>query len=235
MNWNTKKEFDPKATDFGGRDVYVAIEGVIGVGKTSLTRLLRDRWQAQAVFEGFETNPFLTQGFYDDREAHGFNTELFFLLTRFRQQKQVLEQSGPVVGDYIFEKNWIFARMNLKDEDKRIYENVYRAFVPELRRPDLVVLLQADLETLLRRIYFRDREFERSLSPEYLEKLSNEYYRFFSSFVEAPILRIQTSGLDFVNDPNDLDKVCSLIEDRLSGQVQLPLTQSQSEKTEVHV
>lgn len=205
------------------KDSFIAVEGNIGVGKTSLTRLLRDRWKAHAGFEVFEDNPFLTRGFYNDRDQHAFNTEIFFLLTRFRQQQGLVEKKGPVVCDYLFDKNWIFARMNLEGEDRETYRSVYESFQPQLRRPDLVVLLEADLETLLRRIYFRDREFERSLSPAYLERLSNEYYSFFSSYEQAPVLRVPCSGLDFVSDPEDLEQVCGMIENRLSGQVQLSL------------
>jgi len=184
---------------------------------------LKRRWAVEAHLEVFEQNPFLTQGFYEDPQSRAFNTEVFFLLTRFKQQKNLVERSGTLVSDYIFQKNWIFAQMNLSGEDKQIYHELYDSFQAKLRKPDLVVLLQADLETLLRRIYFRDREFERALSPDYLEKLAAEYYRFFASYSEAPVLRVQTSGLDFVKDPGDLEKVCTVIEQRIRGQVQLSL------------
>ena len=207
---------------------YVVIEGVIGVGKTSMARMLSQRWQAQTCFEIFEENPFLTGGFYKNTPEFAFNTEVFFLLSRFRQQRGLnssLENPVPslFVSDYFFEKNSIFAQLNLKDEDLAIYLSLYERFLPEIRTPDLVVFLQADLETLMRRIYFRDREFERSLSPTYLENLMNEYYRFFSSYTKAPVLTIPTTGLDFVNDPADFKKICSVIEERLSGKVQLSL------------
>ena len=147
--------------------------------------------------------PFLTNGFYEDTTRFAFNTELFFLLSRFRQQQQLKQAKGLIISDYFFEKNAIFAKMNLKAEDHRIFNDVYQRFLPEVRQPDLIILLKADLESLMRRIYFRDRRFERSLSPSYLEGLMNEYTQFFSSYTNVPILTIPTAGLDFVNDPRD--------------------------------
>jgi deoxyguanosine kinase len=206
---------------------YIVVEGVIGVGKTSMAKMLSQRWEAQretqTCFEIFEENPFLTGGFYKNTPEFAFNTEIFFLLSRFRQQRALNAMENLVVSDYFFEKNWIFAQLNLKGADLEIYKALYDRFMPEIRTPDLIVFLQADLETLMRRIYFRDREFERSLSPTYLESLMNKYYRFFSTYTKAPVLTIQTNGLDFVNDPADFRKMAALIEERISGQVQLSL------------
>lgn len=206
-------------------DRLIVIEGGIGVGKTSLTRMLANRWQADSYFEEFEDNPFLTGGFYKNTDLLAFNTEMFFLISRYRQQKALSQKKGLLVSDYLFEKNWIFAQMNLKEEDLETYQKVYESFLPQVRKPDLIVFLKADLETLLRRIYFRDREFERSLSPTYLERLIHEYYRFFSTYKEVPILTVEAGNLDFVNDSKDFDRTCTAIEDRLSGQIQLSLEQ----------
>lgn len=241
MNSDTRKSFSQKAKlnkkpeirkDWASKDLLVAVEGVIGVGKTSLVRMLKDHWELGAHFEVFERNPFLTQGFYDDQKTHAFNTEVFFLLSRLRQHRHLSKTSGPQFVDYLFNKGWIFAKMNLNPEDFEIYERLYQSFSPLARTPDLVVLLQADLETLLRRIYFRDREFERSLSSEYLEKLNNCYYEYFSQYSEAPVLRITTSGADFVNDPEDFKKICDLIDERLAGRVQLPLKSRRPDTSE---
>lgn len=230
MNGDTRNAFLEKAVvrENSPENKFIVVEGVIGVGKTSLARLLRDRWMAQTYFENFEQNPFLTRGFYEDQANMAFNTEIFFLLNRFRQQRDINKQQGLVLSDYLFEKSWIFAQMNLSADDREIFHDTYKSFTSQVRRPDLVVLLQTDLETLLRRIYFRDREFERNLSPAYLENLNDQYYQFFSSYNEAPVLRIQTSGLDFVNDPGDLEKICVMIEDRVKGQVQLSFKSSSS-------
>lgn len=236
MSFDTRKQFIEKANiplsatiqaksikEQLGRDVYVTFEGVIGVGKTSLVRLLQSRWMCQSLFEIFESNPFLTRGFYEDQKAHGFNTEIFFLLSRFRQQEKIAEQNGSLITDYLFHKNWIFAQMNLTGTDLEIFKITYENFSKNIRKPDLVVLLEADLETILRRIYFRDREFERAISPAYIERLLGEYYRYFSSYSDAPVLRVNTCGMDFVHDPEDFQKLAHMIEDRLRGSVQLPL------------
>ena len=227
----TSKSSEKSTThpQFGSK--LILIEGAIGVGKTSLTRLLADRWNCRSFFEVFEENPFLTGGFYEKPGSHAFNTETFFLLSRFRQQQELLKSPELTVSDYMFEKSAIFASLNLQGKDLDIYQSVYEKFASEVRTPDLIVFLQADLETLLRRIYFRDRRFERSLSPAYLEKLMNEYYRFFTSYTKAPVLTIPTSGMDFVSETEDFRKIAALIEERLSGKVQLSLrTQGRSRK-----
>jgi len=243
MTTDTRKEFLEKArlphnervgSNWLGRDFYVALEGVIGVGKTSLTRMLQYRWGCEGIFEGCEQNPFLTRGFYQDQKTHGFNTEIFFLLTRFRQQEPLAQFEGSLVSDYLFQKNWVFAQMNLSGTDLDIFKITYDNFIKHVRQPDLVVLLEADLETILRRIYFRDREFERSLSAAYIEKLSAEYYRYFSGFDASHVLRINTCGMDFVQDPQDFLKVANAIEERLKGVRQLRLEQGRERNPTPH-
>lgn len=226
-NPNLAKKFSSSqktSSPFNLNGKTIAIEGAIGVGKTSLTRLLADRWKAEICLEGFEENPFLTGGFYKNPSELAFNTEVFFLLSRYRQLKNLQRTESAMLTDYVFAKNLIFASMNLTPKDFEIFKAVYDRFDADVSTPDLVVLLQADLETLLRRIYFRDREFERSISPNYLENLVNSYYRYFSAYTKAPLITIQTSGLDFVNDVDDFQKVASLIEARLNGEFQLPLS-----------
>jgi len=242
MTLDTRKNFSEKVelsrpseipTGLKGKDLLIAVEGVIGVGKSSLVRLLKDHWKVSSQFETFEQNPFLTQGFYTNKQKHAFDTEVFFLLSRLRQHRALLHSTGVQLIDYFFDKSWIFAQMNLSPEDLEIYRNLYESFKPQTRKPDLVVLLQADLETLVRRIYFRDREFERSLHANYLEVLSNQYYEYFSQYAEAPVLRISTTGTDFVNNPEDLKRICNLIDERLRGTVQLRLGRS-TEQVEQH-
>lgn len=206
---------------FGQR--MIAVEGVIGVGKTSLVRLLGNRWKASPVFEVFEENPFLTGGFYDNQKLLGFNTEVFFLLSRFRQLRSLGAERGLQISDYLFEKSALFAEMNLDIQDWELFKRVFDQLQPQTRRPDLVVYLKADLETLLRRIYFRDRTFERSISNQYIETLSAKYDRFFETYTDAPVLTLDVSKMDFVSHPEDFNRICGLIEDRLSGQVQLSL------------
>lgn len=232
MTFDTRKSFsdkaqlskNPQTPDFlVGRDLLVAVEGVIGVGKTSLVRMLKDHWHLGAHYEIFEKNPFLIQGFYEDQKANAFDTEVFFLLSRLRQHQAFQPLQGVHLVDYLFDKSWIFAQMNLPTGDQELFSQLYESFKPRTRKPDLVILLQADLETLMRRIYFRDREFERSLSPNYLEKLSNAYYEYFTQYSEAPVLRIPTTGADFVNDPEDFKAICNVLEERIRGRVQLSL------------
>jgi deoxyguanosine kinase len=217
------RDFSASENAKAGLPRYIAVEGVIGVGKTSLTRLLANRWHAEICLEGFEENPFLTGGFYKNTSELAFNTEVFFLLSRFRQQRQLPRHEKTLITDYVFDKNLVFAKMNLSEDDFSIFQSVYEKFEQNIRVPDLVVLLQADLETVMRRIYFRDREFERSISPDYIENLLSSYYRYFSSYTKAPVITVQTSGLDFVNDIEDFQKVCTLIESRLNGEIQLSL------------
>lgn len=200
---------------------YVIIEGPIGVGKTSLSRLLTDRWGAKPLFETFEDNPFLTGGFYDDRESYAFNTEIFFLLSRYRQLQNL--PHTPLVSDYFFEKNKLFAEMNLKKEDLETYLTLYHSFESKVPTPDLVVYLDASVQTLVNRIYMRDRHFERSMPSNYLLELSQRYRDFFLSYDKAPVLTISTEGMDFVRDPQHFNKLVGQIEDRLLGYRQLTL------------
>ncbi len=204
-------------------DQIVAIEGPLGVGKTSLVRLLSAKWSAPSHFEVFEENPFLTGGFYENQKSLAFNTEIFFLLSRFRQQRGLIDQKGIQICDYIFPKSALFAQMNLEAADFEIFSKVYEQLMPQLKKPSLVVYLHADIETLLRRIYFRDRKFERAISSRYVESLVQSYHRFFANYTEVPMISVDTTTLDFVTSQNDFRKISALIEERLSGQVQLSL------------
>lgn len=202
----------------------VVIEGAIGVGKTSLARLLADRWKCHSLFENFEDNIFLTSGFYEERDRYAFNTEIFFLIARFKQWRALQDPKETRVTDYFFDKNWIFSRLNLDPEDWSIYENLYAEFAKQVSAPDLVVYLTADIDTLRKRVYQRDRSFERSMSKDYHEHLDEAYKRYFLSYKKAPVLRINTELVDFVNNPQDLEKVASMIEERLQGHHQLSLS-----------
>ncbi len=206
------------------KDKTIAIEGPIGVGKTSLARLLADRWKCATVFESFEDNTFLTGGFYDQRETYAFNTEIFFLLSRFKQLR--VERSSPEtrVTDYFFDKNWIFSKLNLNDDDWSIYQTLYREFEKRLAPPDLVVYLTAEMDTLRKRVYLRDRSFERSMSKNYLEDLHDAYKGYFRTYDKAPVIRISTDNFDFVNNTQDFQRIAALVEDRLQGHQQLSLS-----------
>lgn len=181
---------------------YVVIEGVIGVGKTALTRLLGERRGVATFFEKFEENPFLSN-FYSDRARYAFQTEVFFLLNRYRQQQSEVQpavRSGNVAGDYLFAKTRLFAGINLYGDELALFEQIYDALNKQVARPDLVVYLQASLDTLMARIYQRDRSFERNMDPRYIDRLSRVYERFFEEYSDTPVLRIQTDHLDLISD-----------------------------------
>jgi deoxyadenosine/deoxycytidine kinase len=188
---------------------YVTIEGCIGVGKTTLTHLLTQALQARTVLEIVEENPFLPD-FYKDKTAHAFKTQMFFLLSRFKQQEALLQGdlfAGAVVSDYLFAKDRIFAELTLSPSEMSLYDQIFRALASKVRSPDLVVYLHAPMETILERIARRGRSFEKDIDRGYLEDLVNAYGRFFSSYDEAPVLMIDTSDLNFPARDTDLHVV----------------------------
>ncbi len=181
---------------------YIVVEGVIGVGKTSLCRLLAETLPARLNLEVVEENPFLPR-FYEDREANAFVTQMFFLLSRYRQQQQLkqLDLFGQkVVSDYLFAKDRIFANINLADDELRLYEHVAEILEERVPRPDLVVYLQASTEELLRRIAWRGRSYEQDMDPEYIETLNEAYTYFFFHYEETPLLVVNCNELDFVRN-----------------------------------
>lgn len=188
---------------------YVTVEGCIGVGKTTLTHLLSGALGARTVLEVVEENPFLAD-FYKDQAAHAFKTQMFFLLSRFKQQ-EALQQGdlfdGVVVSDYLFAKDRIFAELTLSPSEMALYDQIFRALRDRLRSPDLVVYLHAPMELILERIARRGRAFEKDIDRGYLESLVDAYGRFFASYDEAPVLMIDTADLNFPARNGDLDVV----------------------------
>jgi deoxyadenosine/deoxycytidine kinase len=195
------------------RQRYIVVEGPIGVGKTSLTRALSKRFGARSVFELVEENPFLAS-FYQDRNKHAFQTQLFFLLSRFKQQQELFQQdlfSQVTVSDYLFAKDRIFASITLDPNELALYERVYEHLGPRVMKPDLVIYLQARLDVLLARIRKRGREFERKFDPEYLAELARTYNDFFHRYEETPLLVINTSDIDFVESEKDFEELIRAI------------------------
>jgi deoxyguanosine kinase len=192
---------------------YIVVEGPIGVGKTSLTRALCKRFRARGIFESVEENPFLAS-FYQDRNKFAFQTQLFFLLSRFKQQQDLFQQdlfSQVTVSDYLFAKDRIFASITLDSNELSLYERIYGLLGPRVMKPDLVIYLQARLEVLLARIKKRGREFERKFDAEYLAELSRTYNDFFHRYQETPLLVINTSDLDFVDSEEDFEELIRAI------------------------
>src|SRR5256885_799451 len=188
---------------------YIVVEGPIGVGKTTLTRALSKRFGARSVFEIVEENPFLAN-FYQDRNKFAFQTQLFSLLSRFKQQQELFQQdlfSQVTVSDYLFAKDRIFASITLDPNELARYERIYQMLGPRVMKPDLVIYLQARLDVLLARIKKRGREFERKFDSEYLSELSRTYNDFFHRYEETPLLIINTSDLDFVDNEEDFDEL----------------------------
>ncbi|CAN5854132.1 deoxynucleoside kinase [soil metagenome] len=209
---------------------HFAVEGAIGVGKTSLVHRLHGEWGGTRFLEIVEGNPFLTGGFYQDMTGLAFETEMFFLLSRFRQQRAVataMEGDGArVLADYVFEKNRIFAALTLSARDLAIWQRLYDVLAAEACRPDLTVYLKADVYVLMDRIRVRNRPFERDLEPDYMARLVEAYDRF---FLEWPgrLLVIDVSRLDFVSSEADFAAVRALVEHKAAeiegGQRELAL------------
>lgn len=200
------------------RPRYIAIEGPIGVGKTTLAQLLGDRMGARLVLEPVEENPFLA-GFYADRRKHAFQTQVFFLLSRFQQQ-QALAQGDlfgqSTVADYLFAKDRIFASMTLSADELTLYERVFDLVGPRVVKPDLVVYLQARTEVLGARIRRRGREFERHLDAGYLDALSRAYNDYFFHYEDTPLLVVNASDLD-LEDAAQADALLNVIRRHRKG------------------
>lgn len=198
---------------------YIVIEGVIGVGKTTLTRLLAKPFKADVLLEVVEENPFLSS-FYGDRARYAFQTQTFFLLSRFKQQSgEVVARAGhsSLLSDYLFAKNDIFARQNLSAAELELWTQLYQTLAERVPRPDLVVYLQADIETLMARIALRDRPFERDMDRQYIADLRDAYDAFFASYTETPLLTVATDALNLVRDPQARTQVVGQIRAALAG------------------
>lgn len=198
---------------------YVAIEGPIGVGKTSLAHLLSRELKARLILEKVEENPFL-KDFYKDPKKYAFQAQIFFLLSRYRQQLELTQEdlfSRITISDYFFPKDRIFAHLNLDEKELSLYEQIYSLLKTELPRPDLVIYLQASTEALLQRIRSRGREYERGISREYLEELNKSYNNFFFHYNDSPLFVIETTGIDFVKNRADLEDLLIHIKARHKG------------------
>ncbi|MBJ12855.1 MAG: deoxynucleoside kinase [Candidatus Marinimicrobia bacterium] len=198
---------------------YIAIEGPIGVGKTSLAKLMTARLGARLVLEEFEENPFLPD-FYIDPERYGFQTQLFFLLQRYRQQQELRQVDmfqNLLVTDYMFVKDRLFASLNLNEKEMSLYDTVANLLERNVIKPDLVIYLQSNTDTLMKNISLRGREMEKDIAFEYIDALNQVYTEYFFRYQDSPLVIINTSNIDFVNNSKDLDEVINFIRQPISG------------------
>ena len=194
---------------------YIVVEGPIGVGKTSLAQRLAEHIGADALLEKPQENPFLAR-FYQDPQRHAMSTQLFFLFQRInevRDQAQMDLFNTRTVSDYLFEKDALFARLNLSEDEYKLYQNIYQSLAPQAPTPDLVIYLQASTDTLIERVRRRGRNYERAVTNEYLIRLGNSYGEFFHHYEDAPLMMVNSENLNFVD--NDLD--FKLFLERLEG------------------
>ncbi len=185
---------------------FIAIEGVIGAGKTSLAKLLAERKNARIVLEEFEDNPFLPK-FYEERERYAFQTQLAFLASRFKQQQNMMTKDlfhQLTISDYIFDKDRIFARLNLDEDELALYDTIYNIMAGIAPQPDLIIFIQSSVERLIDNIDKRGRSYERHITPDYLKELNDAYNHFFYHYTRSPLITINATEIDFVNNPDHL-------------------------------
>ena len=198
---------------------YIALEGPIGVGKTSLAQMLSRELGARLILEDFEDNPFLPD-FYNDPERFAFQTQLFFLLQRYRQQQELRQVDmfqKLLVTDYMFVKDRLFASLNLNEKEMQLYDTVANLLERNVIKPDLVIYLQADTDLLMRNIAKRGRAMENNITWEYIDALNQVYTEYFFRYQETPLVIINTNNIDFVKNESDLQEVINYIRQPVSG------------------
>ena len=198
---------------------YIALEGPIGVGKTSLAQMLSRELSTRLVLEDFEDNPFLSD-FYNDPERFAFQTQLFFLLQRYRQQQELRQVDmfqKLLVTDYMFVKDRLFASLNLNEKEMQLYDTVANLLERNVIKPDMVIYLQAETDLLMENIAKRGRRMEKNITWEYIDALNQVYTEYFFRYQETPLVIINTNNIDFVNNENDLKEVINYIRQPVSG------------------
>ncbi len=206
---------------------YIVIEGPLGVGKTSLAKMLAERVEAQSLLEEVEENPFLTK-FYQNPKKYGFQTQIFFLLRRYHQAME-MGQMGlfhrTTVSDFLFDKDQIFARVNLEESEFWLYGQLYQILKKRVTPPDLVIFLQARTDVLMQRIKRRNRKYEKGISFKYLESVNEAFNEFFFHYTECPLLVVNASEIDFVHVPEDFEDLVERIRTMKSGvQYYIPMS-----------
>ena len=198
---------------------HIVIEGTIGVGKTSLAKILGERLDSKLVLEEFDENPFLVD-FYKNSERYAFQTQLFFLLSRYRQQ-QLLQQTDlftkTLISDYMFVKDRLFAALNLNDKEMSLYNSVSSILEKSVSSPDMVIFLQSDTDRLMQNIKIRGREYEKMIDWKYIDALNQMYNEYFFRYDASPLMIINTNDIDFVNNKNDLEEIIQFIRTPVVG------------------
>ena len=198
---------------------YIAIESPIGVGKTSLAEIIADKLNTRKALEDFEENPFL-DNFYDNIEEYAFQTQMFFLLQRYKQQQEIKQldvmQKG-VVTDYMFDKDRLFASFTLSGPEMELYSRVADILEQDIIKPDLVVYLQADTPLLMQYIKKRGRDLEKGVTSDYIDLVNQRYQEFFVNYEDTPLLIINTNNINFVENPRDLDELLEIIQKPVQG------------------
>jgi deoxyguanosine kinase len=198
---------------------FIAIEGSIGAGKTSLVKLLGSQLDARIILEQDEENPFLEK-FYQDRQSHALQTQLFFLMSRYKQYLSLAQRDlfdSVVITDYLFARDRIFARLNLQEHEFQLYEQIYDLVKQKLPKPDLVVFLQTNLDVLRKRVEKRDRDYEAYMENEYLEDVNKAFNNFFFYYSDTPLLVVNTNEIDFVEKKVDLEELINKINQHRIG------------------
>jgi deoxyguanosine kinase len=198
---------------------FIAIEGAIGAGKTSLVNFLGEQYDAHLILEDNDSNPFISQ-FYEDKEAYSFQTQVFFLLSRYNQYMQLAQRdlfNSVVVIDYLFQRDKVFARLNLEDHEFSLYEQIFNLIDAKVPKPDLVIYLQASTEVLQERVAKRGREYEAFMDPDYLDSVNKVFNNFFFYYSETPLLVINTNEIDFVEKKCDLDELIKKVNSHKIG------------------
>ena len=198
---------------------YIAIEGVIGAGKTSLTKMMAETFAGRSLLEQHDTNPFLAD-FYKNPQRYAFQTQLFFLLSRYRQQQEIPQTDlfhNMLIADYIFAKDRIFASITLEDREFVLYEKLAVLLERDIVKPDLVIYLQSSTERLLGHIKKRGRDYEKFITEEYIKSLNEAYNQFFLNYKDSPLLVVNANEIDFVHEENDYQDLLDQLNRPISG------------------